>query len=80
MIVYVSFEIRMHGLWLPDDVQEIERLRLRVLDHAKRLQAQHVQPGHPPKEEDVVVERKESIGGLYNEPPAGADAQDKVPS
>jgi transcriptional regulator with XRE-family HTH domain len=80
MIVYVSFEIRMHGLWLPDDAREIEKLRLQILDYARHLQARHVRPGHPPREEDVEVDRKESIGGLDNEPPAGADEQNKPPS
>jgi hypothetical protein len=68
MIVYASFEVRMDELWLPDDVKEIEALRVSLLEHAKSLQAARVKPGYSPAEEDVRVERVESIGGLYNEP------------
>lgn len=78
MIVYASFEVRMKELWLPDDPQEIEALRRSLLEHAKRLHATRVRPGASPTEDDVEVERVESIGGLYNEPPApGAE---KAPS
>jgi hypothetical protein len=68
MIVYVSFSVQMNELWLPDDPNEIEALRLSLLQHAKSLHAERVKPGYSPQEDDVQVERVESIGGLYNEP------------
>jgi hypothetical protein len=67
MIVYVSFEIRMHELWLKDDPKEIEALRLSLLEYARRLHAERVRPGYHPGEDDVQVDRVESIGGLDNE-------------
>ena len=67
MIVYASFAVRMNELWLPDDAGEIEALRLSLLQHARSLHATRVRPGSSPAEDDVKVERIESIGGLYNE-------------
>jgi hypothetical protein len=68
MIAYATFAVRMSELWLPDDVGEIEALRLSLLQHARSLHATRVKPGSSPAEDDVQVERIESIGGLYNEP------------
>ena len=67
MIVYASFEIRMHELWLKDDPKEIEALRLSFLEYARRLHAERVRPGYRAGEDDVQVDRVESIGGLDNE-------------
>jgi hypothetical protein len=72
MIVYVSFEVRMSDLWLPDGADQIEALRQGLLEHAKSRHASRVKPGASPAEDAVQVEPVESIGGLYNEPPAGA--------
>jgi hypothetical protein len=67
MIVYVSFEVRMRGLWLEDDAGEIEALRLKLLELARGLHAERVKAGYAPKEDDVQVDRLESIGGLGEE-------------
>ena len=78
MIVYASFEVRLNELWLPDDVKEIEALRLSLLEHARSLQAARVKPGYSPTEEDVQVDRVESIGGLYNEPAEADPLESRV--
>jgi len=72
MVVYVSFEVRMHGLWLRDS-EAIETLRLRLLEQARRLQAERVRPGHLPEEGDVEVDRVESIGAVPEEPSTADD-------
>ena len=49
------------------NVEEIEALRLSFLEYARRLHAERVRPGYRPGEDDVQVDRVESIGGLDNE-------------
>jgi hypothetical protein len=57
---YVSFTVCMNELWLPDDVGDIEALRLSLLEQARSLHATRVRPGSSPAEEDVQVERDQA--------------------
>ncbi|MBV8202856.1 MAG: hypothetical protein JOZ15_19745 [Acidobacteria bacterium] len=70
MIVYVSYMVTMDGLWL-EDAEDIEALRLRLLEEARRLHAERVKPGHQAEDGEVTVERVESIGGVPGEPLPG---------
>jgi hypothetical protein len=79
MIVYVSFKVSMNGLWLKD-AKEIESLRLQLLEQARRLQAERVRAGHSTQDEDVEVERVESIGGVPEEPLPDAGNKDHASS